>query len=364
MLDRSAHQGLDAPTVRRIGLPAAIGSALLLVLGVPAAEGRVGDATPSVEIRLAADDAWDHRAASEQQPALDVTFFVRVTNRGEDLGTFSVRGDHGGGAFAVRYLGGGAGDERITGEVVEGSFLMEDVPPGATRTLRLRVRVDPSARLDRTGGWTIDVASTLDPSTTDRVNAEVRTVAQAFARAAGVTLRAPAASASITFHESPFGSAAALRPLGTLLRNANPAFDPPPDRPGPGYVVMDSRGRATPPTSGSDDVVAEREPILAPVSGTVIRVTAYDLYCEWSDVRVAIRPDDAPERTVQVFHLVDPKVRRGDHVLVSRTVLGRARAFPFRSQTQDYGLGGRHVHLEIERDGSAPLPGCGGRALP
>jgi len=93
-------------------------------------------------------------------------------------------------------------------------------------------------------------------------------------------------------------------------------------------------------------------------------VTSYELYCEWADIRFAIRPDDAPQRTVQIFHLVDPHVRRGDHVLVSHTVLGRARLFPFRSQTQDYGLDGRHVHLEIERDGSAPLPGCDGEAIP
>jgi len=50
-------------------------------------------------------------------------------------------------------------------------------------------------------------------------------------------------------------------------------------------------------------------------------------------------------------------------VVVPHTVIGRARLFPFRTQTQDYGLGARHVHLEIERDGSAPLPGCGSAAL-
>jgi hypothetical protein len=96
----------------------------------------------------------------------------------------------------------------------------------------------------------------------------------------------------------------------------------------------------------------------------VILVTSYRLYCEWADVRIVIRPDDAPGRTVQVFHVIGPRVRRGDHVLVSHTVLGRARLFPFRSQTQGYGLGGRHVHLEIERDGTAPLPGCDGEAVP
>ena len=91
----------------------------------------------------------------------------------------------------------------------------------------------------------------------------------------------------------------------------------------------------------------------------MIRVTRYDLYCEWLDVRVAIRPADAPGRTVQILHVADPQVSRGDHVVVSHTVIGRARLFPFRTQTQDYGLSDRHVYLEIERDGSTPLPGCG-----
>ena len=127
---------------------------------------------------------------------------------------------------------------------------------------------------------------------------------------------------------------------------------------------MESRDRGTPATSSSDDVLERAEPVLAPVTGKVIRVTSYPLYCEWPDVRVSIRPTSAPERTVQIFHIVHPSVERGDHVLVSRTVIGRARLFPFRSETQDYGLSARHVHLEIERDGSAPLPGCGVSARP
>ncbi len=199
----------------------------------------------------------------------------------------------------------------------------------------------------------------------DVVRATVRTVTPAFARAAGVVLRVPAASwLGITYHESLFGSAAALRPIGHLLQNDSGSFDPPPNTIGPGYIVMESRDRGTPAISSSDDVLERTEPVLAPVTGKVIRVTSYDLYCEWNDVRVAIRPSDAPERTVQIFHVVDPRVSRGDRVVVSHSVIGRARLFPFRSQTQDYGLSARHVHLEIERDGSAPLPGCGVSARP
>jgi len=351
-------------TVRRARVPSMVIAVTLAVALVGAGEvavAQTGEPIPSIQIRLAGLDGWGGRAAAEQQPALATTFFLQITNVGDAAGTFSISGDHGGARFAVRYLEGGAGDRRITAEVVDGSFTFADVPPGARRILRLRVRVDRAAPIDRRDDWSVRVEAPDGASAT--VTAEVRTVAAAFARAGGVTLRVPAASASITYHESLFGSAAALRPLGTLLRNANPAFDPPPDGPGPGYIVMDSRDRPTAPTSGSADVVAADEPILAPVSGTVIRVTAYELYCGWDDVRVAIRPDEAPERTVQIFHLVHPQVRRGEHVLVSHTVLGRARLFPFRSQTQDFGLSGRHVHLEIERDGSAPLPGCGGQAI-
>ncbi len=338
-------------------LAAACTFAILLVLaGAPSASAG-GSAVPRASIRSAREERFARSASAEQQARLRRTFFVRVENTGNAPGSFVVDGDHGGAVFTVRYLEGGSGDDRITGRVVRGTYVFEDVPPGATRTLRIRVAVERRAPIDRTGSWRLTVSSS---GRTDAVRATVRTVTAAFARAAGVTLRVPAREAlGITFHESLFGAAAALRPIGRLLRNANPAYDPPPNRLGPGYIVMDSRNRGTPPTSGSDDVLARSEPVLAPVTGTVIRVTSYRLYCEWRDVRVAIRPADAPRRTVQIFHVVDPRVDRGDHVRVSHTVIGRARLFPFRSQTQDHGLGGRHVHLEIEGDGSTPLPGCG-----
>ncbi|HET7236577.1 MAG TPA: hypothetical protein VFK59_09115 [Actinomycetota bacterium] len=353
--------------MRRARLLPSCGLALAISLvGIAdVAVAQTGSAPPPrIEIRPAGSEAWAEEAAGEQQPGLGSTFFLRITNDGAAAASFTVSGDPGRGAFAVRYLHGGAGDERITGDVVDGTFVLEDLGPGSSRMLRLQVRVARGAPIDVTAAWDVKVAAATDPTSTDSATAAVRTVTKAFGRAAGVTLRVPAEDATITFHESLFGSAAALRPVGTLLRNANPRFDPPPDGPGPGYVVMDSRGRSTHPTSGSDDVVDADEPILAPVSGTVIRVTSYHLYCQWADIRIAIRPDDAPERTVQIFHVISPRVRRGDHVVVSHTVLGRARLFPFRSQTQEYGLDGRHVHLEIERDGSAPLPGCGGTAVP
>lgn len=337
----------------------------VLAGGIPAASAGQGSAVPDVSIRPAGVQRFVERSTAEQQGGLDVTFFVRVENTGNATGSFLVDGDHGGAVFTVRYLAGGTGGDRITERVVDGTYLIEHVPAGETRTLRIRVSVDPGAPIDRTGSWRLWVSTEGASEDADVVRAIVRAVTPAFARAAGVVLRVPAASwLGVTYHESLFGSAAALRPIGHVLENDNASFDPPPNTVGPGYIVMESRERGTPATSSSDDAFERTEPVLAPVTGKVIRVTRYDLYCEWNDVRVAIRPSEAPERTVQMFHVVDPQVSRGDHVVVSRTVIGRARLFPFRSQTQAYGLSGRHVHLEIERDGSAPLPGCGVSARP
>lgn len=331
----------------------------LLAVGIPAASAGQGSAVPDVAIRRAGETAFTSRGTAEQQGGLGVTFFVRIENTGDATGSFLVDGDHGGAVFDVRYLAGGTGEDRITERVVAGTYRIENVPADRTRTLRIRVTVDEGAPVDRAGSWRLEVNALGSPGDADAVRATVRSVTPAFARAAGVTLRVPAASAvGITYHESLFGSAAALRPIGHLLQNDSTSFDPPPDTVGPGYIVMEGRDRETPPTSSSDDVLERSEPVLAPVTGKVIRVTHYDLYCEWPDVRVAIRPKDAPERAVQIFHVADPQVSRGDRVVVSRTVIGRARLFPFRTQTQDYGLSGRHVHLEIERDGSTPLPGC------
>jgi len=122
---------------------------------------------------------------------------------------------------------------------------------------------------------------------------------------------------------------------------------------------MDSRGRPTPATSAADIVMRATTPVRSPVTGRVMSVTPYRLYCSYPDVRVMIRPADAPASSVMLVHLAGVRVDRGDRLIVGRTVIGRARPFPFPYDTDDYVPGGHpHVHVEIERDGSSPLPGC------
>ena len=290
----------------------------------------------------------------------EVSFAVRLVNDGvlADDVVLAGTGDRGG--ATVRYLADGAD---VTADVVAGTFQVRGVEPGARVDLEVVVTVSETAAIAALRAWVISATSVADPSSVDAVRAEVRVVWRpvSFAQAVGVTLVEPGREVlAVAYHESLFGSAAALRPLGHVLVNANPdKFSPPPETPGPGYVVMDSRGRPTPATSAADIVMRSTVPALAPVTGRVMSVTPYRLYCRYPDVRVMIRPADAPARSVMVVHLMGVRVEAGDRLVAGRTVLGKPRTFPFRYDTDDYVDGGHpHVHVEIERDGSSPLPGC------
>lgn len=287
-------------------------------------------------------------------------FTVRVVNDGIEPDDVVLTGTGDRGGTSVRYLADG---DDVTEQVVAGTFELRGLAPGEAATLRVLVSVSAEAMIGADRAWTISGASLAEPEAVDAVRAEVRVVWRPvpFAKALGVTLVEPGSEIlAVAYHESLFGSAAAMRPLGTVLVNANPQkFDPPPSTPGPGYIVMDSRGRPTPATSGADIVMRATTPARSPVTGRVMSVTPYRLYCSYPDVRVMIRPVDAPTRSVMVVHLLGVRVGRGDRVEAGRTVLGRPRPFPFPYDTDDYVAGGHpHVHVEIERDGSSPLPGC------
>ena len=179
------------------------------------------------------------------------------------------------------------------------------------------------------------------------------------AGAAGVVLFEPAPPAGVTFHESLFGSAAGLRPYGRLRRSDNPKFRRVPRTDGRPYWVMYSRGRPTGATTASDFVVARGAPIRSPVNGTVTRVRSYRLYCRLPDRLLYIRPDGMSRIRVAIFHFGRIRVRAGDRVIAGRTLLGRAHTPGGFAQEDLYVPGPHpHVHLEIERGGAQPVPGC------
>jgi uncharacterized repeat protein (TIGR01451 family) len=143
------------------------------------------------------------------------------------------------------------------------------------------------------------------------------------------------------YHQSLFRTAIGLRPFGE-------------------HVVMGSRDRGTGSTTASDVVVGARARVTAPVTGQVVGVKRYLLYCERPDWKIVIRPDADPSIRVLVLHLGRPRVADGDEVTAGISSLGRARRADWPdSQVERYFPGRRpHVHVEVERDRASPTPGC------
>jgi hypothetical protein len=186
-------------------------------------------------------------------------------------------------------------------------------------------------------------------------------IAPVFAVARGIRLYLPVPDpVAVAYHEASFRDALTLHPRGHSTRDANRwKFDPPARTPGPGYVVMSSRGRPTAATSAADVVVGPFTPIRTPVTGRIIAVRPYRLYCRYPDDEVRIRPDGATRLAVSIIHLRGVRVRPGERVFATLSVIGYARIFPFRSQVDDYVRGGNpHVHIEITKPHPARRTAC------
>jgi hypothetical protein len=185
------------------------------------------------------------------------------------------------------------------------------------------------------------------------VSADPNEALPVFARAGGVALHLPSSKVvAVAFHEASMDDAMELRPTGLCIVCRNHRkFDPPPPRdPELEYLVLDSRGRSQAATSAADLVMPRGTVALSPVTGTVMSVTRYRLYYRYPDVRVEIRPHDAPDHRVVVIHLERVKLRKGQKLEASVTPIGFVRRFPFESQVDRYIKGTvPHVHVEVKK---------------
>jgi hypothetical protein len=211
-------------------------------------------------------------------------------------------------------------------------------------------------RLD--GGRSRDAcAGGTGPGTKSRCEAE------ALGEAMSVTLFAPAAVViGVGFHESLFHVAAEIRPGGGLIANGNPAKFTPPEEETDGieYVVLGTRGRPSPAATSADVVIGSSTAVLSPVTGTVMDVFRYALYCRAMDWELVIQPDGHPEARVIVLHFVDPQVGRGDRVVASVTRVGTSwvNDSPGAQENAAFPDQYPHVHVEVVRKGETPIPGC------
>ena len=184
------------------------------------------------------------------------------------------------------------------------------------------------------------------------------------ARYEGLTLYVPSIDPVLVgFHEAGTRDGLALEPVGPLIENNNTTrFEAPEDDPdGTPYRILHSRGRLAAPTSAVDVAMRDDDPVLSPVAGVVTDVREFYLGGTHRDLRVEIRPDDAPHLRVVVIHIDGLEVAAGGRVEAGTSVLAAAaRRFPFASQI-DYVIDdGRwpHVHMEVKNE-EAPRPGDG-----
>jgi hypothetical protein len=251
--------------------------------------------------------------------------------------------DRGGGAPAA--AAGGDAAETAAGARV-------DAPAGGD------VAGSDEAASTATTSDATDGAAQADDVAAPRGGAPTRLLA----RVGPLRVRAPGLDPVLVgFHEAATPHGLALRPVGRLLEDRNPAGEaPPPDDPaGTPYLVLDPRGEPTAPTSAVDVVLRDGEPVLAPVTGWVSDVRDVVLYGEYGDQRVELVPRSAPHLRVVLIHVEGVTVVPGEPVVAGQTVLAAtARRFPFVSQI-DRDTDPEvwpHVHLEVQPR-RAPRPG-------
>jgi hypothetical protein len=175
---------------------------------------------------------------------------------------------------------------------------------------------------------------------------------EAFAEAAGIELFLPGHdTVAVGYHEAGNTRGLELTPFGRMIRNENRTKLAPVERsPGPGYIVMSSRGRRREATSAVDMALRPGTPVRSPVSGVVGEVDRYLLYEAYPDVKVTLIPLGRPDLRVVIIHVAKAHLRPGQRVVAGLTRIGIPRQLPFRSQVNDYvGPGIPHVHIEVKR---------------
>ena len=312
---RPCSSGADDVTCRIGPLPSGASAQVRIVAGVT----RKGGLTASVTVDARQDDP----VTTNNEAAAEVSGEGSDCDRVGTPGVDELRAPKGGGVLCGLggddvLLGGPRGDALLGG--------------GGSDTL-----VGDAGRDRLDGGDGVDAcAGAPGPGPARRCEHTV------FALARGLPLveLAPA-TVGYGYHQSLFRTAIALRP-----------FEP--------HVVMRSRNRGTGSTTAADVVVGSRARIQAPVTGQVVAVKRYLLYCERPDWKVVIKPDVDPTLRVLVLHMARPAVRDGDRVMAGASRIGRAPSNDWGdSQTNSYFPAKYpHVHVEVARDRASPTPGC------
>ncbi len=159
----------------------------------------------------------------------------------------------------------------------------------------------------------------------------------------------------IGYHESGNNKAFSLIPVGKCIKNENEwQVDVPLDSDCdiPKYYIMRSRGETTTATSVADVAMERKAYVLAPISGTVTKITPLIIYDQYDDVQIEVTPEGHPELRMAFLHIDDIRIKVGDTLKQGETIMGIPRDFTglFESEIEDYIKPAYpHVHMQMNR---------------
>jgi len=122
-------------------------------------------------------------------------------------------------------------------------------------------------------------------------------------------------------------------------------------------------GRTGMPDTAVDCGADPGTAVWSPVTGTVVRVKAYQLYDKYDDYEIHIRPDGSDDIDVVLIHVDDLRVAEGDRVKAGVTRIASVRMMSDRLNLQLGGYtanGGDHVHMQLNAIEDGTLSGTDG----
>ncbi len=197
----------------------------------------------------------------------------------------------------------------------------------------------------------------------------------AFASFRGTQLLLPVPAASITaiaFHQSSFNDTYKMTPLVAMRANSEVKAEvetarangqPIPARTGAqadtsgvwtGWALEVWRSNVNGKMDSAADCGAPPgTPVVAPLTGTVMRVRSYKLYHKYPDFEIQIKPDAWNDVDVIILHIDAPLVTEGARVVAGVTQIASVRnlastvsGLQLRSYTTE---GGNHTHVQMNR---------------
>jgi hypothetical protein len=185
-----------------------------------------------------------------------------------------------------------------------------------------------------------------------------------FASYGKLKLHLPVPLADLTeigFHQASYSYALRLKTpmkdadLDDVIKNKSTGRDiskqpPGDDAPMLGTVIRMWRNRPGRPDTAADVGALPGKLVLAPVSGTVVKIKSYKLYGKYSDYELHIHPDGTSGLDLVMIHLTNMSVSVGDHVEGGVTPVAKIRKLSdkFHDQLANYVHGGGdHVHVNL-----------------